>query len=118
MRWLRIAIAFTAALLATVLGMMPAQAATATSWSVLSDPQASLQLSDVRSPRLSSQFSPVDLGRIGAAEPGEALWLRVHLQPDKHEQVLRLFAPDLARLHEVRQVLPCLQHRRYRIAPN
>lgn len=25
---------------------------------------------------------------------------------------------DLARLHEVRQVLPCLQHRRYRIAPN
>ena len=98
MRWLRIAIAFTAALLATVLGMMPAQAATATSWSVLSDPQASLQLSDVRSPRLSSQFSPVDLDRIGAAEPGEALWLRVRLQPDKHEQILRLFAPDLARL--------------------
>ena len=98
MRWLRIAIAFTAALLATVLGMMPAQAAPSTSWSVLSDPQATLELSDVRSPRLSSQFSPVDLGRIGAAEPGEALWLRVHLQPDKHEQVLRLFAPDLARL--------------------
>ena len=72
MRWLRIAIAFTVTLLSCVLGMMPAQAAPGTSWSVLSDPQATLQLSDVRSPRLSSQFSPVDLGRLSAAEPGEA----------------------------------------------
>lgn len=32
------------------------------------------------------------------AEPGEALWLRFRLQPDKHEQILRVFAPDLARL--------------------
>lgn len=98
MRWLRIAIAFTITLLGSVLGMMPVQAASGTSWSVLPDPQATLQLSDVRSPRLSSQFSPVELDRIAAAEPGEALWLRVHLQPDKHEQILRIFAPDLANL--------------------
>ena len=99
MRWLRIAIAFTVTLLSCVLGMMPAQAAPGTSWSVLSDPQATLQLSDVRSPRLSSQFSPVDLGRLSAAEPGEALWLRVRLQPERHEQILRVFAPDLANLN-------------------
>ena len=98
MRWLRIAIAFTVTLLASVLCMMPVQAASGTSWSVLPDPQATLQLSDVRSPRLSSQFGPVELDRIIAAEPGEALWLRVHLQPEKHEQVLRVFAPDLANL--------------------
>ena len=98
MRWLRIAIALTVSLLTTVLCLTPVQAASGTSWSVLSDPEAGLQLNDVRSPRLSSQFIPVDLGRLGAAGPGEALWLRVHLEPDKHEQILRAFAPDLARL--------------------
>ena len=98
MRWLRIAIAFTVALMASVLGITSVQAASATSWSVLSDPQGTLQLSDVRSARLSSQFSPVDLARLTPAEPGEALWLRVRLQPDRHEQILRVFAPDLSRL--------------------
>ena len=98
MRWLRIAIAFTVTLLTCVLGMMPAQAASGSTWSVLSDPQATLQLSDVRSPRLSSQFSPVDLGRLSAAAPGEVMWLRVRLQPERHEQILRVFAPDLANL--------------------
>ena len=84
--------------MASVLGITSVQAASATSWSVLSDPQGTLQLSDVRSARLSSQFSPVDLARLTPAEPGEALWLRVRLQPDRHEQILRVFAPDLSRL--------------------
>lgn len=47
---------------------------------------------------MSSQFSPIELSRLQAAQPNEALWLRFQLVPDKHEQVLRVFAPDLSRL--------------------
>ena len=65
---------------------------------MLSDPQGDLQLSDVRSARLNSQFTSIELENMVAAEPGEALWLKFRLQPDQHEQILRVFAPDLSRL--------------------
>lgn len=99
MRWLRIAIVFTVSLL-TLLCLLPAQAfAQGSGWAVLLDEQADLQLSDIRSPRYTNQFSPIELDRITAAEPNGALWVRFKLQPGKHEQVLRVFAPDLAHLN-------------------
>ncbi|SDZ09664.1 hybrid sensor histidine kinase/response regulator [Pseudomonas sp. NFIX28] len=97
MRWLRTAIGFTVTLL-TLLCLIPAQAAQGSNWAVLLDEQADLQLRDIRSPRYTNQFSPIELERITAAEPGGALWLRFKLQPGKHEQLLRIFAPDLSRL--------------------
>jgi len=91
-RWLRIAIGFTVSLL-TLLCLFPAQAAAQGSgWAVLLDEQADLQLSDIRSPRYTNQFSPIELDRLTAAEPDGALWVRFKLQPGKHEQVLRVFA--------------------------
>ena len=98
MRWLRIAIGFTISLL-TLLCLLPAQAAAQGSgWAVLLDEQADLQLSDIRSARYTNQFSPIELDRITAAQPDGALWVRFRLQPGKHEQVLRVFAPDLSSL--------------------
>jgi CheY-like chemotaxis protein/signal transduction histidine kinase len=96
-RWLRIAIGFTATLL-TLLCMLPAQAGQGSALAVLLDEQGDLQLSDIRSARYTNQFSPIDLERITAAEPGGALWLRFRLAPGKHEQLLRVFAPDLLQL--------------------
>ncbi|WP_077046835.1 hybrid sensor histidine kinase/response regulator [Pseudomonas sp. KK4] len=98
MRWLRIAIGFTATLL-TLLCMLPAQAGQGSGLAVLLDEQGDLQLSDIRSARYTNQFSPIDLERITAAEPGGALWLRFRLAPGKHEQLLRVFAPDLLQLN-------------------
>ena len=98
MRWLRIAIGFTVTLL-TLLCMLPAQAAPGSGWAILLDEQGDLKLSDIRSARYTNQFSPIDLDRLKAAEPGGALWLRFRLAPDKHEQILRIFAPDLSRLN-------------------
>ena len=97
MRWLRIAISFTVTLL-TLLCMLPAQAAQGSGWAVLLDDQGALQLSDIRSTRYTNQFSPIELDRITAANPGGALWLRFQLNPGKHEQLLRIFAPDLSQL--------------------
>ena len=98
MRWLRIAIGLTVTLL-TLLCMLPAQAAQGSGWSVLLDEQGDLQLSDIRSTRFTNQFSPIELDRLTAAEPDGALWLRFRLAPGKHEQVLRVFAPDLSHLN-------------------
>ena len=98
MRWLRIAIGITVSLLTALLYLTPVQAAQGNLWSVLLDHSGDLQLSDVSSPRLSNQFSPIELEELTAANPDEALWLRFRLQPNKHEQILRVFAPDLARL--------------------
>ncbi len=99
MRWLRIAIVFTVSLM-TLLCLLPAQAhAQGSGWAVLLDEQADLQLSDIRSSRYTNQFSPIELDRITAAEPNGALWVRFKLQPGKHEQLLRVFAPDLAYLN-------------------
>ncbi|WP_434678250.1 response regulator [Pseudomonas sp. R1-18] len=95
MRWLRIAIASTAGLMA-LLFMLSANAQHGGGWSVLLDGDASLQLSDVRSARYENQFSPVELPRIAAAERDGALWLHYRLHPSRHEQLLRIFAPDLA----------------------
>ncbi|WP_095127321.1 hybrid sensor histidine kinase/response regulator [Pseudomonas sp. Irchel s3h14] len=95
MRWLRIAIGFTVTLL-TLLCMLPAQAAQGSGWAVLLDEQGDLQLSDIRSARYTNQFSPIELDRLTAAEPDGALWLRFRLAPGKHEQLLRVFAPDLS----------------------
>jgi len=93
-RWLRIAIGFTVTLL-TLLCMLTAQAAQGSGWSVLLDEQGDLQLSDIRSTRYTNQFSPIELDELTAAEPEGALWLRFRLAPGKHEQLLRVFAPDL-----------------------
>lgn len=98
MRWLRIAIGFTVTLL-TLLCMLPASAAQGSGWAVLLDEQGDLQLSDIRSARYTNQFSPTELDRLTAAEPGGALWLRFRLAPGKHEQLLRVFAPDLSHLN-------------------
>lgn len=98
MRWLRIAIGFTVTLM-TLLFMLSAQAAQGSGWAVLFDEQGDLQLSDIRSARYINQFSPTELERLTAAEPGGALWLRFRLAPGKHEQLLRVFAPDLSRLN-------------------
>lgn len=95
MRWLRIAIGFTVTLL-TLLCMLPVQAAQGSGWAVLLDEQGDLQLSDIRSTRYTNQFSPIELDRLTAAEPDGALWLRFRLAPGKHEQLLRVFAPDLS----------------------
>jgi CheY-like chemotaxis protein/signal transduction histidine kinase len=97
-RWLRIAIGFTVTLL-TLLCMLPAQAAQGSGWAVLLDEQGDLQLSDIRSARYTNQFSPIELERLTAAEPDGALWLRFRLAPGKHEQLLRVFAPDLSHLN-------------------
>lgn len=93
MRWLRIATGFIVSLLTAMLIFLPAHAAQGSSWSVLSDPEGTLQISDVRSARFANQFSPVELDQLKAAEAGEALWVRFRLVPDKHEQILRVFAP-------------------------
>ncbi|QXI29143.1 hybrid sensor histidine kinase/response regulator [Pseudomonas vanderleydeniana] len=98
MRWLRIAISFTVSLLTLLCLATAAQASQGSGWAVLQDDQADLQLSDIRSSRYINQFSPIELDRLTAAQPGGALWLRFRLQPGKHEQLLRIFAPDLARL--------------------
>ncbi|RON35085.1 hybrid sensor histidine kinase/response regulator [Pseudomonas brassicacearum] len=98
MRWLRIAIGFTVTLL-TLLCMLPALAAQGSGWAVLLDEQGDLQLSDIRSARYTNQFSPIELDRLTAAEPDGALWLRFRLAPGKHEQLLRVFAPDLSHLN-------------------
>lgn len=98
MRWLRTAIGFTVTLL-TLLCMLPAQAAQGSGWAVLLDEQGDLQLSDIRSSRYTNQFSPIELDRLTAAAPEGALWLRFRLAPGKHEQLLRVFAPDLSHLN-------------------
>ncbi|NUT73990.1 response regulator [Pseudomonas sp. C1C7] len=98
MRWLRIAIGLTVTLL-TLLCMFPAQAGQGSALAILFDEQGDLQLSDVRSARYTNQFSPIDLERVTAAEPGGALWLRFRLAPGPHEQVLKVFAPDLLQLN-------------------
>ncbi|MEX3775300.1 response regulator [Pseudomonas sp. MYb118] len=98
MRWLRIAIGSILTLL-TLLYMLSAQAAQGSGWAVLLDEQGDLQLSDIRSARYINQFSPTELERLTAAEPGGALWLRFRLAPGKHEQLLRIFAPDLSHLN-------------------
>ncbi|WMN18454.1 MULTISPECIES: hybrid sensor histidine kinase/response regulator [Pseudomonas] len=98
MRWLRIALGFTVTLL-TLLCMNPALAAQGSGWAVLLDDQGDLQLSDIRSPRYTNQFSPIELDKLTAAEPNGALWLRFKLQPGTHEQILRIFAPDLSHLN-------------------
>jgi signal transduction histidine kinase/DNA-binding response OmpR family regulator len=97
-RWLRTAIGFTVTLL-TLLCMLPAQAAQGSGWAVLLDEQGDLQLSDIRSSRYTNQFSPIELDRLTAAAPEGALWLRFRLAPGKHEQLLRVFAPDLSHLN-------------------
>lgn len=95
MRWLRIAVASTVGLL-TLLFVFCAQAQSSNGWSVLLDDKASLQLNDVRSARYQNQFSPIELPRVTAAERDGALWLHYRLPPGNHEQLLRIFAPDLA----------------------
>jgi len=96
-RRLRIATALIVSLL-TLLCLLPASAEQGGGWSVLLDEQANLQLSDVRSDRYRSQFSPTTLGELDAAPAEQALWLHYRLEPGDQEQLLRIFAPDLSRL--------------------
>ncbi|MBX8491966.1 response regulator [Pseudomonas cichorii] len=95
MRWLRIAIVSTAGLL-SLLFMLTAKAEHGAGWSTLLDEQASLQLNDIRSARYQNQFSPIDLERVTAADRDSALWLHYRVPPTRHEQLIRIFAPDLA----------------------
>jgi len=96
-RWPRIAITFIVSLL-TLLCMMSASAEQSSGWSVLLDGQADLQLSDVRSERYQNEFSPIELRQLNAAAPDEALWLHYRLPPLPDQQLLRIYAPDLAQL--------------------
>nr|WP_178117752.1 hybrid sensor histidine kinase/response regulator [Pseudomonas sp. R5(2019)] len=82
----------------TLLCIYPASAESGSGWAVLLDEQASLQLSDVRSERYRNQFSPIELNQLNAAEPNNALWLHYRLAPGQSEQLLSIFAPDLAQL--------------------
>lgn len=77
--------------------LRPAFADQGSGWSVLVDDQAGLQVSDVRSERYQSQFAPVELHELNAAPAHSALWLHYKLMPSAHEQVIRLFAPDLSK---------------------
>lgn len=97
MRWLRIAIGSTVGLL-TLLFMLSAQAEQSAGWSALFDDQADLQLNDIRSARYQNQFSPTELAKVTAAGRNSALWLHYRMPPEDHEQLLRVFAPDLASL--------------------
>ncbi|AHG42903.1 sensor histidine kinase [Pseudomonas syringae CC1557] len=94
MRWLRIAIASTVGLL-TLLFMLSAQAEHGAGWSTLLDENASLTLDEIRSARYQNQFSPIELERVTATERSGAVWLHYRLHPTQHEQLLRIFAPDL-----------------------
>ncbi len=67
-------------------------------WSVLLDEHAHLQLSDIRSPRYQNQFSPLELSQLTPTAANTAQWLHYRLPPGPHEQVLRIFAPDLSEL--------------------
>jgi len=96
-RWLRIAKGFTVGLL-TLLFVLSAHAEPSAGWSTLLDNQANLQLSDVRSARYQNEFSPTGLDQVTAADRNGALWLHYRMQPGEHEQLLRIFAPDLASL--------------------
>lgn len=95
MRWLRIAIASIAGLL-TLLFMLSAQAEHGAGWLTLLDEKAHLTLDEIRSARYQNQFSPTELERVTAAERDSAVWLHYRLLPTQHEQLLRIFAPDLA----------------------
>ncbi|WP_455924179.1 response regulator [Pseudomonas putida] len=97
MRWLRIAISSIVSVL-TLLCVYPAQAESSSGWSVLLDEHARLQLSDIRSDRFQNQFSPIELNQLVASGPGAAQWLHYRLPPPAHEQVVRIYAPDLADL--------------------
>ena len=98
MRWLRIAKHLAVGLI-TLLFVLSAHAHQSSSgWSTLLDSQASLELNDVRSARYENQFSPIDLNQVTAADRNGALWLHYRMLPSEHEQLLRIFAPDLASL--------------------
>lgn len=92
---LRIALLFIVGLL--VSSLTPAYAEQGTGWAIFVDDQAGLQINDIRSERYQSQFAPIDLRQINAAPPRSALWLHYRLPPSSHEQIIRLFAPDLSR---------------------
>jgi len=96
-RWLRIAISSIVCAL-TLLCAYPALAESGSGWSVLLDEHAHLQLSDVRSERFQNQFGPLELSQLAPTAPHTAQWLHYRLPPGPHEQVLRIFAPDLSEL--------------------
>ena len=97
MGWLRTATGSLIGLL-TLVFVLSAHAELSSGWSVLVDEQATLQLGDLRSERFQNQFAPIQLNNINAADPDSALWLHYRLQPDPHEQLLKVFAPDLSQL--------------------
>lgn len=94
MRWFRIAITSTVGLLSLLL-LLSAHAA-GTGWSSLLDEQGSLSIAEVRAAQQQNQFSPREPDSITAAGRNSALWLHYRLPAGNHEQLLRIFAPDLA----------------------
>nr|WP_290447222.1 MULTISPECIES: hybrid sensor histidine kinase/response regulator [unclassified Pseudomonas] len=76
--------------------MLSAHAAATTGWSTLLDEKGHLSIAEVRAAHQQNQFSPRELDSITAAKRDGAVWLHYRLTPEPHEQLLRIFAPDLA----------------------
>jgi CheY-like chemotaxis protein/signal transduction histidine kinase len=96
--WLRIATYLLLSLLMLTPTLASAQTGAPASWSSLSDPNATLQLDDVRSPEWQAQFRPTDLTQLYTPGGDSALWLHHRLPTNTDAQMLRLFAPYLAYL--------------------
>lgn len=94
---LRIATHFLLSFLLLALTNGPAMADN-TSWSILKDPEASLQLNDIRTPQIRGQFTPVDLKRLYTPGRNTAIWLHYSLPASEQAQMLRVFAPYLGYL--------------------
>jgi len=85
-------------LLLMALATVSTQAAEPAIWSVLADPEARLQLDDVRSPRQAARFIPTQLDDLYTPGKQSALWLHHRLPANSEAQLLRVFAPFLGYL--------------------
>ncbi|WXL25173.1 response regulator [Ectopseudomonas mendocina] len=97
MHRLRNAILLLLSILLFALSQGPALAESNT-WSILKDPEGSLQLNDIRTPQIRGQFSPIDLNTLYTPGRNTAIWLHYQLPPAKDAQILRIFAPYLGYL--------------------
>ncbi|MGE8496501.1 MAG: response regulator [Pseudomonas sp.] len=98
MHRLRIAIGLFVSVLLMALAALPVHAADNSGWSQLSDPAATLLLSDVRSARYRPQFQNTALDSLYTPGGDSALWLHHRLPSAAEPQMLRVFAPYLSYL--------------------
>jgi CheY-like chemotaxis protein len=94
---LRIANHLLLSLLLLVLFHGVAQADTH-SWSQLNDPEARLQLNDIRTPQIREQFIPTELSKLYTPGRNTAVWLHSRVPVSVDSQMLRVFAPYLGYL--------------------